>query len=135
MSNPTFGVGAISFPVVSEVSRFRLVALGVDGIEHAGAGDVVYGAVTEPGTSDENDPRRVLAVHRYGVVPVEVSGAVAGFERGAVVSAAADGKVKLAAAGETPVGVVVGSKGGSIPSVLVDLRLSLPGEPAAGGAG
>ena len=131
MSNPTFGVGSISFPVADAVERFRLVSLGENGVSHADGSGLVYGAVTEPGSSAEGDPRSIVAVHRFGVVPVEVDGDVADFVRGSVVSAAGDGKV--AVGGSAPVGVVVGEKGGptsaASPSgpawVLVDLRLGL----------
>ena len=134
MSNPTFGVGSISFPVADAVERFRLVSLDENGVSHADGSGLVYGAVTEPGSSAEDS---IVAVHRFGVVPVEVDGDVADFVRGSVVSVAGDGKV--AVGGSAPVGVVVGEKGGptsaASPSgpawVLVDLRLGLPG---AGGS-
>ena len=131
MSNPTFGVGSISFPVADAVERFRLVSLGENGVSHADGSGLVYGAVTEPGSPAEGDHRSIVAVHRFGVVPVEVDGDVSTFVRGSVVSAAGDGKV---AVGDTaPVGVVVGEMGGSASSVLVDLRLGLSGSDVSGG--
>lgn len=128
MSNPTFGVASISFPVADAVERFRLVSLGENGVSHADGSGLVYGAVTEPGSSAEDS---IVAVHRFGVVPVEVDGDVSDFVRGSVVSAAGDGKIALG--GSAPVGVVVGEKGGPVPSVLVDLRLGLPGSDVSGG--
>lgn len=128
MSNPTYGVGSITAHVEEAVDRFRLVTLGADGVKHATAGDVVYGAVTEPGAPGDGLPPRLVSVHRYGAVPVEVDGDVADYPSGTVVSASADGKVTVGDA--APVGIVIGAKGGSANAVVVDLRLSLS---AAGG--
>lgn len=122
MSNPTYGVGSITGHVATAVERFRLVKLGANGISHAGVGDLVFGAVTEPGKAgDDSLPPRVVAVHRYGVVPIETVGDADAIAIGTVVSVAANGKV---APGTTaPVGIVVGRKGGPLEAVLVDLRL------------
>lgn len=124
MSNPTLGVGSITGHVETAVERFRLVTLGPAGISHAAPGDLIHGVVTEPGApGDDTMPPRVVAVHRYGVVPIEVAGDADAIAVGTVVSVAADGKV-AAGAGE-PVGYVVGRKGGPLEAVLVDLRLTI----------
>lgn len=75
MSNATFTSGAISFDIAQAIEKFTLVALNDDEkLVPATAAGPVFGAVTEPGSLDE-DPRvdgnDILAVS-YGQHGVKI---------------------------------------------------------------
>lgn len=105
MSNPTFRSGPISFEIETDTEKFRLVTLGENGkIKHADAAGAVFGAVTESGRVEPQEPgASTIAVH-YGdtAVKLETTGAI---KAGAAVFAAADGKAS--ATGTVQVGVAV----------------------------
>ncbi len=105
MSNPTFRQGPITFPIASDVEKFRLVTVNAEGkIAHAAADGAIFGAVTEKGRlAPEAAGAPDLAVH-YGVAAVKLETTDA-IKAGAAVYAAADGKV--AASGTVQVGVAV----------------------------
>lgn len=137
MSNPTFKSGPISFNAAEDVTKFRLVTVGEDGVKHAGASGPVFGAVTAsavaaPASPTDDNVLHVgapgnVAVHiAPSTVPVEFTGTAPVV--GATAFAAADGKV--AASGSVPVGVVVRPAG----STTVKVLLANPTTPAAGGA-
>ncbi|MDO5534156.1 MAG: hypothetical protein Q4F65_05855 [Propionibacteriaceae bacterium] len=129
MPNPTQGTGSISFPAAAAVEKFRLVSLSEEGVQHADASGA-YGVVTEAAAPESERADnflahglpKIVAVHRYGVVPIEADDA-SSLTPGTVVAAAADGKVS--ASGEVKVGTVVGPKGGADNLVNVDLRIPL----------
>lgn len=120
MSNPTFRSGPISFPVKTDVSKFRLVAVDAEGVAHAGASGPVFGATTTSGKAPaepvENslsvDAPNSVAVHiGPATVPLEVDGDAADFAPGDPVYAAASGKVS--ATGTVLVGVAARAGSGS----------------------
>lgn len=110
MSNPTYASGNLTREAGAVVEKFRLVRL-VDGkVQHATADALPFGAVTEAAAPDTEREDNVLAhglprvvrVHTgQAVVPVDTDGT--GFTDGAVVYAAADGKV--ATTGTVGVGI------------------------------
>ena len=54
MSNPTFRSGPISYKAEEDVTKFRLVQVGENGIKHAAAPGPVFSAVTENTTLTES---------------------------------------------------------------------------------
>lgn len=128
MSNPTFRSGPISFKAAEDLSKFRLVSLGENGVKHATAAGPVFGAVTSGASADPSNTTAdgVLhigkpsteAVHIYpATVPVEVNGDAAAIKQGATVYAAADGKV--AATGTVVAGIAVRPGEGTTVKVLL----------------
>lgn len=103
MSNPTFRSGPISYKAEEDVTKFRLVQVGEDGVKHAEAAGPVFGAVTENATAPKDEkPENTLALGAPSIVavhigpatvPLEVDGDAAEIKQGAAVYAAADGKV------------------------------------------
>ena len=103
MSNPTFRSGPISYKAEEDVTKFRLVQVGENGVKHAAAAGPVFGAVTENATAPkEEQPVNTLALDAPGIVavhigpatvPLEVDGDATAIKQGAPVYAAADGKV------------------------------------------
>lgn len=135
MSNPTYASGNLTREAGAAVEKFRLVRL-VDGkVQHATADAVPYGAVTEAAAPEAVREANVLAhglprvvrVHTGQVViPVETEGT--GFTDGAVVYAAADGKV--ATTGTVGVGIADRPESGG----QVRVHLFHPAGLAADGA-
>lgn len=127
MSNPTFRSGPITFPVKSDVKKFRLVQVANGGISHAGATGAIFGAVTENGAAPHDAQADTLvigapnsvAVHiGPATVPLEVAGAAVDIKAGAAVYAAADGKV--AKTGSVIVGVAArDGSGTTVKTVLL----------------
>lgn len=103
MSNPTFRSGPITFKAEEDVTKFRLVTVGENGVKHAGASGPIFGAVTENASAEKDEQAEntlvlgapnVVAVHiGPATVPLEVDGTAADIKQGAPVYAAADGKV------------------------------------------
>lgn len=100
MSNPTYNSGNLTREVGALVEKFRLVSITDGKVQHNGADTVPFGAVTESGAPEAEREANVLAhglpklvrVHAAQcVVPLATEGT--GFTDGAVVYAAADGKV------------------------------------------
>lgn len=126
MSNPTFGTGPITQKVATAVDKFHVVKLGATGIAPCGASDLPYGAVTESGAPaaarTDNDLSHglpsVLAVHRYGGVPLVKSTAVA-FATGDPVYVAAAGAV--AKTGTRCIGIAAKASAASDATVRTDL--------------
>lgn len=112
MSNPTFRSGPISYKAEEDVTKFRLVQVGENGVKHAEAAGPVFGAVTENANAPKDEQAvntlalgapGIVAVHiGPATVPLEVDGDAAAIKQGAAVYAATDGKV--AASGELLVG-------------------------------
>lgn len=105
MSNATFTSGAIGFDVAQTIEKFTLVALNADEkLVPATAAGPVFGAVTEPGSLNE-DPRvdgnDILAVS-YGQHAVKIR-TDEDIKAGAAVFAADDGQA--ASTGTVQVGV------------------------------
>ena len=77
MSNPTFRSGPISYKAEEDVTKFRLVQVGENGVKHADASGPVFGAVTENAAAPKDEqPTNTLAI-----------------KQGTPIYAAADGKV------------------------------------------
>ncbi|OUJ22336.1 hypothetical protein [Corynebacterium kefirresidentii] len=103
MSNPTFRSGPISYKAEEDVTKFRLVQVGENGVKHAAAAGPVFGAVTENATAPKDEqPTNTLALGAPGIVavhigpatvPLEVDGDAAAIKQGTPIYAAADGKV------------------------------------------
>lgn len=103
MSNPTFRSGPISYKAEEDVTKFRLVQVGENGVKHAEAAGPVFGAVTENASAPKDEtPDNTLALGAPGIVavhigpatvPLEVDGDAAEIKQGTPVYAAADGKV------------------------------------------
>lgn len=103
MSNPTFRSGPISYKADEDVTKFRLVQVGENGVKHAAAAGPVFGAVTENASAPKDEaPDNTLVLGAPGIVavhigpatvPLEVDGDAAEINQGAPVYAAADGKV------------------------------------------
>lgn len=120
MPNPTFRSGPISYKAEADVTKFRLVQVGENGVKHADAKGPVFGAVTENATAPKDEqPSNTLALGAPGIVavhigpatvPLEVDGDAAAIKQGAPVYAAADGKVS--ASGSLLVGVAARSGAG-----------------------
>lgn len=129
MSNPTFRSGPVTQKAAAAVEKHRLVTLGENGISHAGADGVVFGAVTENAAPDTDREANnlaitapsVVAVHIGGVVPLAVADGATGLTLGATVYAAADGKVSNT--GTVKAGVIVATPGDAPSTVRVHLRL------------
>ena len=129
MSNPTFRSGPKTQNAASAVEKFRLVVLTNDGVAHASASGVVFGAVTEnaaPASAREANNLAVsapehVAVHLGGIVPLAVADGASGLTAGATVYAAADGKVSHE--GTVKVGVITDNPGDAPSTVRVHLRL------------
>lgn len=102
MSNPTFRSGPISYKAAEDVTKFRLVTVGENGVKHAGASGPIFGAVTENASAEKEPAENTLvlgapntvAVHiGPATVPLEVDGTASDIKQGAPVYASADGKV------------------------------------------
>lgn len=120
MPNPTFRSGPISYKAEKDVTKFRLVQVGENGVQHAGASGPVFGAVTENAAAPKDEaPTNTLVLGAPGIVavhigpatvPLEVDGEAAEIKQGSPVYAAADGKV--AATGTVLVGFAARNGGG-----------------------
>lgn len=103
MSNPTFRSGPISYKAEEDVTKFRLVQVGENGVKHADASGPVFGAVTENAAAPKDEqPTNTLAIGAPGIVavhigpatvPLEVDGDAVAIKQGTPIYAAADGKV------------------------------------------
>ncbi|WP_284784624.1 hypothetical protein [Corynebacterium rhinophilum] len=139
MSNPTFRSGPISFKAEEDVTKFRLVQVGENGVKHAAAAGPVFGAVTENASAPvEEQPSNTLALGAPGIVavhigpatvPLEVDGTAEDIKQGAPVYAAADGKVS--ATGSLLVGVA--ARPGAGKTVKTTLVTPAVAAPAASG--
>ena len=101
MSNPTYASANLTREAGKKIEKHRLVKTAEGKIEHAGAADFPFGAVTEAATPkdterDENfvgfGLPHVVRVHA-GQAVVKLETADTGFKEGDAVFAAADGKV------------------------------------------
>lgn len=139
MSNPTFRSGPISYKAEEDVTKFRLVQVGENGVKHAAAAGPVFGAVTENAFAPKDEqPTNTLALDAPGIVavhigpatvPLEVDGGDAtAIKQGAPVYAAADGKVS--ASGSLLVGVA--ARPGSGKTVKTTLVTPVVAPAAAG---
>lgn len=124
MSNPAIATGNVTREAGKKVEKFRLVKSVSGKIEHAGASDMPFGAVTEsaapkkaPGANDLSHglPSHVRVHTGLVVVPVAASGS--GFTVDGTVYAAEDGKV--ASSGSVAVGLAAEAvKGGLVKVAL-----------------
>lgn len=138
MSNPTFRSGPISYKAEEDLTKFRLVQVGENGVKHAAAAGPVFGAVTENATAPkEEQPANTLALDAPGIVavhigpatvPLEVDGDAAEIKQGAPVYAAADGKAS--ATGSLLIGVA--ARTGSGKTVKTTLVTPVVAPAAAG---
>lgn len=120
MPNPTFRSGPISYKAAEDVTKFRLVQVGENGVQHADAAGPVFGAVTESAAAPKDEaPTNTLVLGAPGIVavhigpatvPLEVDGEAAEIKQGSPVYATADGKV--AATGTVLVGFAARDGGG-----------------------
>lgn len=132
MSTPSFTAGPITYDVVEDVKKFRLVEVTEGGVKHATAEGPVHGAIAENGHADPVDHPGIDTVKAARVavrispetLPIEVSGDAEEVKQGSPLYAAADGKV--AATGTVLVGFAArtGSRG------RVSVALSTPVFPA-----
>lgn len=136
MSNPTFTDGPITFDVAEDVKKHRLVELTATGVKHATAEGPIYGAVAVNGYHDDKagisinyvKAARVAVCKTPNSLPLELTDPEADIEPGAVLYAAADGKV--AATGTVPVGVAIRPSASG--RVITTLALPFVGIPAGG---
>lgn len=139
MSNPTFRSGPISYRAEEDVTKFRLVEVGENGVKHATAAGPVFGAVTENAAAPKDEqPTNTLALGAPGIVavhigpatvPLEVDGDAAEIKPGAPVYAAADGKVS--ASGSLLVGVAARPGAGkTVKTTLVTPVVAPASDPA-----
>lgn len=101
MSNPTYNSANLTREAGKKIEKYRLVKSTEGKIEHAGAADFPFGAVTEA-AAPKSDAREenfvgfglphVVRVHA-GQAVVKLETADTGFVEGADVFAAEDGKV------------------------------------------
>lgn len=131
MSNPTFVQGPLTCKVAAvKIERYRLVKLGSDGIDYAGAEAPVFGAVTENGAKATAPEAGVvarplpdhLAVHTAPAVVPLACDAPQSVKAGAAVYAAAEGKVSHT--GTVVVGVATAD--GAENDSTVAVRLTVP---------
>lgn len=101
MSNPTYNSANLTREAGKKIEKYRLVKSAEGKVEHAGAADFPFGAVTEAAAPKDTEREEnfigiglpyVVRVHA-GQAVVKLETEDSGFKEGDEVFAAADGKV------------------------------------------